>query len=102
MTVASFLNHRDLQNKEWSMQDLSPRDTENVALCEVLDRVLNKGAVLIGEVRISVANIDLIYLGLQIVLTSIEGAREIVNPPETVRGFEKHHGSEISKYASIT
>ncbi len=85
MTARSSLNHPGLENKEWSMHDLSPRDTEHVALCEVLDRVLNKGAVLIGEVRISVANVDLIYLGLQIVLTSIEGARETVDQSETMK-----------------
>jgi hypothetical protein len=50
-------------------------DDERVSLCEVLDRVLNKGAVVVGEATISVANIDLIYLGLQVVLTSIETAR---------------------------
>lgn len=57
------------------MPDFSPADAEHVTLCEVLDRILNKGAVIVGEVRISVANIDLIYLGLQVVLTSIETAR---------------------------
>jgi hypothetical protein len=62
------------------MSDFSPADTENVSLCEALDRVLNKGAVLIGEIRISVANVDLIYLGLQLVLTSIETAREVIEP----------------------
>lgn len=50
--------------------------SEQVSLCEALDRVLNKGAVVIGEVTISVADIDLIYLGLQVVLTSIETARK--------------------------
>jgi len=45
-------------------------------LCEVLDRVLNKGVVLVGEATISVADIDLIYVGLQVVLTSIETARQ--------------------------
>jgi len=35
-------------------------------------RILNKGAVVTGEVTISVADIDLIYLGLQAVLSSIE------------------------------
>lgn len=49
--------------------------TEQVSLCEALDRVLNKGVVVVGEVTISVADIDLIYLGLQVVLTSIETAR---------------------------
>ncbi len=49
--------------------------SDQMSLCEALDRVLNKGAVVLGEVTISVADIDLIYLGLQVVLTSIEGAR---------------------------
>jgi len=44
-------------------------------LCEVLDRVLNKGVVVAGDLTISVADIDLIYLGLRIMLASIETAR---------------------------
>ena len=45
---------------------------ERVSLCETLYRVLNKGVVVVGEVFISVAGIDLIYLGLNLVLTSVE------------------------------
>ena len=48
----------------------------HISLCETLDRVLNKGVVVAGEVVISVADIDLIYLGLQLVLTSVETARQ--------------------------
>lgn len=55
--------------------DIALDDGERVSLCEVLDRVLNKGAVVAGEATISVADIDLVYLGLQVVLTSIETAR---------------------------
>jgi len=63
------------------MPDLSRLDdTEHISLCEALDRILNKGAVVVGDVTISVANIDLIYLGLQLMLTSIETAREITIP----------------------
>jgi gas vesicle structural protein len=47
----------------------------NVSLCETLDRVLNKGAVIAGDVIISVAGIDLLYLGLNVVVTSIETMR---------------------------
>jgi hypothetical protein len=54
---------------------------EQVSLCEALDRVLNKGAVVVGEVTISVADIDLIYLGLQAVLTSIETGRRLASGP---------------------
>lgn len=52
-------------------------DNKNVTLCEVLDRVLNKGAVIVGDVTISVANVDLVYLGLQIILSSVETGRRL-------------------------
>jgi len=55
----------------------TPYERDPVSLCEALDRVLNKGAVLVGEVMISVADIDLVYLGLQLVLTSIESGRDL-------------------------
>ncbi len=44
-------------------------------MCELLDRVLNTGAVVVGEIVISVAGVDLIYLNLQLLLTSVETAR---------------------------
>jgi hypothetical protein len=49
-----------------------------VSLAEVLDRVLTKGVVVTGEVVLSVAGIDLVYLGLNVALTSIETARNAV------------------------
>ena len=50
-------------------------DADHVSLCEALDRVLNKGVVVAGEIVLSVADIDLVYLGLHLVLTSVETAR---------------------------
>ena len=50
-------------------------EQESISLCETLDRVLNKGVVVTGEVMISVADIDLVYVGLQLMLTSVETAR---------------------------
>jgi hypothetical protein len=57
------------------MFDETVNEQEHVSLCEALDRVLNKGAVIAGDVVISVADIDLVYLGLQVVLCSIDTAR---------------------------
>ena len=51
------------------------RSDQTISLCETLDRVLNTGVVVTGEVVISVADVDLIYLGLQLTLTSVETAR---------------------------
>ena len=44
----------------------------DVTLVEVLDRVLNKGVVISGDIVISVADVDLIYLGLRVLLSSVE------------------------------
>lgn len=46
-----------------------------ITLLETLDRVLNKGVVIVGEVTLSVADVDLIFLDLQVLLTSVETAR---------------------------
>ena len=54
---------------------------QRASVCEVLDRVLNKGAVVVGEITISVANVDLLYLGLQLVLTSVQTARDNLTDP---------------------
>jgi len=50
-------------------QAMSERD---VSLLELLDRILDKGVVIAGDVVISVADIDLIYLGLKVILTSVD------------------------------
>ena len=56
---------------------------EHVTLCEVLDRVLNKGAVIHGDIMISVADVDLLYVGLRLMVTSIETAvRAGIRAPE--------------------
>ena len=59
------------------MSDHLLNDEEDISLCEALDRILYKGAVVAGDLTISVANIDLIYLELRLLLTSIEKMREI-------------------------
>ena len=59
----------------FAVPQLASQESQKISLCEVLDRVLNKGVVVDGEATISVAGIDLIYLGLKLMLTSIETAR---------------------------
>ena len=54
--------------------DLAPLD-ERVHLVELVDRVLDKGVVLKGDVTISVAGIDLVYLDLRLLLSSVETLR---------------------------
>jgi gas vesicle structural protein len=51
------------------MDELSPQ-SRDIALVELLDRVLDKGVVISGDITISVADVDLIYLGLRVLLTT--------------------------------
>jgi gas vesicle structural protein len=53
---------------------LSPED--ELGLVELVNRVLDKGAVISGDVVISVAGVDLVYLGLRVLLSSVESMRE--------------------------
>ncbi|MEO5936084.1 MAG: gas vesicle protein [Terriglobales bacterium] len=50
-------------------------------MLEILDNVLNSGVVIQGSVVISLAGVDLIYLGMSVVLTSVETALKHL-PPE--------------------
>ena len=47
-------------------------EQEEVSVLELLDRVLNKGVIISGEIVISVADIDLVYVGLKLMLSSVE------------------------------
>jgi hypothetical protein len=42
-----------------------------VTLLELVDRVLNKGVVLSGDITLSVADVDLVYVGLRVLLSSV-------------------------------
>jgi hypothetical protein len=52
-------------------------ENEQVSLCEALDRLLNKGAVIVADITVSVANIDLIYLSLQALIASVETGKQL-------------------------
>lgn len=44
---------------------------EQITLLELVDRVLHKGVVLTGDIMLSVADVDLVYVGLRVLLTSV-------------------------------
>jgi hypothetical protein len=48
----------------------SPALQQQVTLVELVDRVLNKGVSLTGDITLSVAGVDLVYVGLRLLLAS--------------------------------
>jgi hypothetical protein len=61
---------------------------EEVTMLELLDRLLDKGVVLHGEVTLSVADVDLVFVGLRVLLTSVDTAQRwrMDLPPATAGG----------------
>ncbi len=45
---------------------------EELTLLDLADRLLNRGVVITGEATISVAGVDLVYLGLNLILAAVE------------------------------
>lgn len=50
---------------------------EQVTLVDALDKVFEKGAVINGDIVLSVADVDLVFLGLRLILTSVSKAEEL-------------------------
>jgi gas vesicle structural protein len=44
---------------------------EDVALIDLLDRLLNGGVVITGDITLAVADVDLVYVALQLVVASV-------------------------------
>jgi hypothetical protein len=59
------------------MSDSAAR-VQEVTLLDLLDRVIDHGVVLAGDVTISVADVDLIYLGLRVLLAPVERLPELM------------------------
>lgn len=57
-------------------------EEDELSLLETLDHVLDRGLVIAGEVTIAVADIDLVYLGLNLLLGSVETVNEVLGGRE--------------------
>ena len=57
-------------------------EDEELSLLETLDHVLDRGLVIAGEVTIAVADVDLIYLGLNLLLGSVESVNRALGTRE--------------------
>lgn len=57
-------------------------EDEELSLLETLDHVLDRGLVIAGEVRIAVADVDLVFLGLNLLLGSVETVERVLGERE--------------------
>lgn len=51
-------------------------DADRPSLVDVLDRLLDRGVVIQGDLKISVAEVDLLYVGLSVVAASVDAIED--------------------------
>ena len=73
-------------------------EDEELSLLETLDHVLDRGLVIAGEVTIAVADVDLVFLGLNLLLGSVETVDRVLGERERRAEFL----SEGARAADIT
>jgi hypothetical protein len=67
-------------SREAPLRPVAPE--QDVALIDLLDRLLAGGVVLSGDITLAVADIDLVYVGLRALISSVATAeREGVTLP---------------------
>lgn len=60
-------------SEQWPVEEVDLQS--EMSLAELVNRVLDRGAIVTGEVTISVAGVDLIFLGLQLVIAAAESIK---------------------------
>lgn len=61
-------------------------EDDQLSLVDILDHVLNQGVIVRGNLVISLAGVDLVYIGLDVILTSIETAMRHINATSGLAG----------------
>jgi hypothetical protein len=71
-------------------------DSSEASLLDIVDNVLNKGVVLSGDLTIALAQVDLIYARLSLLLC----AADRVMPNEDTDLVERHHDRRVRRVAT--
>jgi hypothetical protein len=58
-------------------QDMQWGGQRSTGLVDVLDRVLDKGLVIAGDIRISLAEVELLTIRIRLIVCSIDKAQEV-------------------------
>lgn len=69
-----------------------------VTLAEALDRVLDKGAILQGDLMLRIADVDLVYVGLRLIITSISRMEKLKGGEDFKRGYTEKEREADLKY----
>jgi hypothetical protein len=77
-------------------QGRAPRPVGEIALVDLLDRVLATGVVISGEVVLSIADVDLVYISLRALVSSVRAGGP---GPLTLPEVEDAAGRGLQRFA---
>jgi hypothetical protein len=58
---------------------MTDRDEDKLALVDALDHLLDRGVIIAGEAIISIGDVDLLYLGLNVILGNVDAVTRVSN-----------------------
>lgn len=61
----------------WPGRSAAPARQESTNLADILERVLDKGIVIAGDIKVNLLDIELLTIKLRLVVASVERAREM-------------------------
>src|SRR5207244_6369781 len=71
-------DHLEISCEHSAFVSLEPRrGYQGTNLVDILDRILDKGLVVAGDVRISLANVELLTIRIRLLVCSIDKAEQI-------------------------
>lgn len=76
----------------------SLKKNREVTLAEALDRILDKGAVLQGDLTLRLADIDLVYVGLRLIITSISRMEKLNSCGDFKRSYTQEEREADLRY----
>lgn len=50
---------------------------QTTSLADILERVLDKGVVIVGDIKIDIADVELLTIKIRLLIASVERAKEI-------------------------
>lgn len=90
---------RRTQNVERATETVAERilTTDDASLLDVVDNALNKGVVLSGDLTLALAQVDLVYARLSVLLC----AADRVLPNEDTEFLERHRARRAKRRPSL-
>jgi hypothetical protein len=71
------LGVKSSQKQEYERPERPAEDRPATNVLELLDRILDKGVVIVGDIRISVADIELLKIQIRLLIASVDKAKEL-------------------------